>query len=123
MRRVGRSRRETLNPDAATSPAGTFSARPGGSRGGETPGENLKRNDWIPFISPGVAQAAPRLGIAGFGFAHLNARMDRIEARPGRFEERLDGLDRRVFRIEGVLRLRSIDEVAAEPSGAPGDGA
>lgn len=133
MRRVGRSRRETLNPGCSTSPAGTFSEAPDGSDGRKTPGGNVKKRDWIPFVSLGVAQAALMLGIAGFGFAHLNARMDRLEARMDRLEARmdrleerietrLDGLDRRVSRIEGVLRLRPIEEVAVEPSGAPGNG-
>ena len=73
----------------------------------------MKKRDWIPFVSLGVAQAALMLGIAGFGFAHLNARLDRIEAR-------LDDLDRRVSRIEGVLRLRPIAETATEPARMPG---
>ena len=115
-----------------------FTERPDGSDGREPPGGNVKRKDWIPFVSLGVAQAALMLGIAGFGFAHLNARMDRLEARMDRlearldrfearldrFEERLetrlDDLDRRVSRIEGVLRLRPIEETAVEPSGMPG---
>ncbi len=89
----------------------------------------MKKKEWIPFVSLGVAQAALMLGIAGFGFAHLNARldrleerlnarMDRIEARMDRIETRLDDLDRRVSRIEGVLRLLPIEETPAEPSGS-----
>lgn len=122
-----------MHPDCSTSPAGTFSERPDGSHGRETPGGNVKRKEWIPFVSLGVAQAALMLGIAGFGFAHLNARMDRLEDRldrlelrldrlEERIESRLDDLDRRVSRIEGVLRLRPIEETAGEPSGAPGSG-
>lgn len=95
----------------------------------------MKRKDWIPFVSLGVAQAALMLGIAGFGFAHLNARIDGLEARlelrldrlelrldrlEGRMETRLDGLDRRVSRIEGVLRLRPIEETEPGPAGMPG---
>ena len=80
----------------------------------------MKKRDWIPFVSLGVAQAALMLGIAGFGFAHLNARMDRIEERLDRLEERietrLDDLDRRVSRIEGVLRLRPLDEPGGDPA-------
>ena len=63
------------------------------------------------------------LGIAAFGFAHLNARMDRLEARMDRLEarldrleERVDSLDRRVARIEGVLMLRSEQELSASSS-------
>ena len=78
----------------------------------------MKRKDWIPFVSLGVAQAALMLGIAAFGFAHLDARMDRLEARMDRIEDRLDDLDRRVSRIEGVLMLRADQELSgssAEP--------
>ena len=80
----------------------------------------MKRKDWIPFVSLGVAQAALMLGIAAFGFAHLDtrmdrieARMDRIEARMDRIEDRLDDLDRRVARIEGVLMLRAEQDLSA----------
>ena len=79
----------------------------------------MKKKDWIPFVSLGVTQAALMLGIAAFGFAHLNARMDRIEARMDRIEERLDDLDRRVSRIEGVLMLRAEQELSAR-SAEPG---
>ena len=98
---------------------------PQGFDGQEAPGGNVKRKDWIPFVSLGVAQAALMLGIAAFGFAHLNARMDRIEARMDRLEarmdrleERLDDLDRRVARIEGVLMLRPEMDPAAGSSQA-----
>ena len=64
------------------------------------------------------------LGIAAFGFAHLDARMDRIEARMDRIEaridrigDRLDNLDRRVSRIEGVLMLRAEQQRGGDPSG------
>ncbi len=73
----------------------------------------MKKKDWIPFVSLGVAQAALMLGIAAFGFSHLDARMDRIEARIDRIEERLDDLDRRVSRIEGVLMLRAEQDLSA----------
>lgn len=73
----------------------------------------MKRKDWIPFVSLGVAQAALMLGIAAFGFDHLDARMDRIESRMDRIEDRLDDLDRRVSRIEGVLMLRAEQELNA----------
>ena len=47
--------------------------------------------------------------------------MDRIEDRLDRMEMRLDDLDRRVARIEGILRLQ-VDEAAAadrpRPSGS-----
>ena len=86
----------------------------------------MKRKDWIPFVSLGVAQAALMLGIAAFGFAHLNARMDRLEARMDRLEarldrleERVDSLDRRVARIEGVLMLRADQELSGD-SAEPG---
>ena len=87
----------------------------------------MKRKDWIPFVSLGIAQAALMFGIAGF--AHLDARMDRLEARLNarmdRIEERLDDLDRRVSRIEGILRPRADEEAGSAPSrpadaGGPG---
>ena len=86
---------------------------PDGFAGQESPEGNVKRKDWIPFVSLGVAQAALMLGIAAFGFAHLGARLDRIEARMERIEERLDDLDRRVSRIEGVLMLRAEQDLSA----------
>ena len=87
----------------------------------------MKKKDWIPFVSLGVAQAALMLGIAAFGFAHLDARMDRIEARMDRIEaridrieDRLDHLDRRVARIEGVLMLRTEEQDLSAQSAEPG---
>ena len=79
----------------------------------------VKKKDWIPFVSLGIVQAALMLGIAAFGFAHLDARMDRLEARMDRIEERLDDLDRRVSRIEGVLMLRADQDLSAS-AGEPG---
>ena len=46
---------------------------------------------------------------------------DRMDARMDRIEERLDDLDRRVARIEGILRLQADGEAAsdaARPSGS-----
>ncbi len=98
---------------------------PQGFEGHELPGGIAKKKEWIPFVSLGVAQAALMLGIAAFGFAHLNARMDRIEARMDRIEARMDrleervgNLERSVARIEGVLMLRADQELSgssAEP--------
>ena len=87
----------------------------------------MKRKDWIPFVSLGVAQAALMLGIAAFGFTHLNARMDRLEARMDRIEARIDrieervtNLERLVARIEGVLMLRTEEQDLSAQSAEPG---
>lgn len=126
MRRGVRHGQETLTPDSPTDSAGAPSGMPDGRTGRETPGGNVKKKGWAPFVSLGVAQAALMLGIAGFGFAHLDSRMDRLEGRIDRLEERiearLDNLDRRVSRIEGVLRLLPIDEAPESPASlADGD--
>lgn len=84
----------------------------------EPPGGMMKRRDWTLLVSLMVAQTTLILGIGGFGFyrldermdrmeARLDERMDRIEARMDRMETRLDDLDRRVARIEGILRLQA----------------
>lgn len=91
----------------------------------EPPGGMLKRRDWTLLVSLMVAQTTLILGIGAFGFyrlderidriearmdrmeARLDERMDRIEARMDRMETRLDDLDRRVARIEGILRLQA----------------
>ena len=75
----------------------------------------MKRKEWIPFVSLGVFMAVMNLTIAAFGFE----RIDRLETRlevawrfasrlvwTGSVEERLIGLEQRVSRVEGVLRLR-----------------
>ena len=100
------------------------STNPAGFTGRQSPGGNAKTKDWIPFVSRGIAQAALMLGIAAFGFAHLDSRMDRLEARMDRIEERLDDLDRRVSRIEGVLMLRADQDLSARsaPRLTPGRG-
>ena len=84
----------------------------------EPPGGMMKRRDWTLLVSLMVAQTTLILGIGAFGFyrlddrmdrmeARLDERMDRIEARMDRMETRLDDLDRRVARIEGILRLQA----------------
>ena len=91
----------------------------------------MKRRDWIPFASMMVAQTALLLGIGAFAFQRLEARMDRLETRldrmearmdrfEARMEERLDDLDRRVARIEGILRIQA-DAAAEPPASAPSD--
>ena len=62
----------------------------------------MKKRGWIPFVSLGVFMGTLILGIAGFGFE----RIGRLEARMDRIEERLNDLDRRVSRIEGILMIR-----------------
>ena len=97
----------------------------------EPPGGNVKKRDWIPFVSLGVFLGTMNLAIAGLGFNRIDRledRMDRLEVRiearldnldrrvsdlEARMEERLDDLDRRVSRIEGVLLLRA--EEATDP--------
>ena len=86
---------------------------PPGFDGRETAGGSVKKRDWIPFVSLGVFMGTLILGIAGFGFE----RIGRLEARMDRIEERLNDLDRRVSRIEGILMIR-VDR--AELSG-PGE--
>ena len=84
----------------------------------EPPEGMMKRRDWTLLVSLMVAQTTLILGIGGFGFyrlddrmdrmeARLDERMDRIEARMDWMETRLDDLDRRVARIEGILRLQA----------------
>ena len=101
------------------------------SRPPEPPGGMMKRRDWIPFASMMVAQTALLLGIGAFAFQRLETRMDRLEARMDRLEtrldqmeermeERLDDLDRRVARIEGILRIQA-DAAAEPPASAPSD--
>ena len=93
----------------------------------EPPGGMMKRRDWTLLVSLMVAQTTLILGIGGFGFyrlddrmdrmeARLDERMDRIEARMDRMETRLDDLDRRVARIEGILRIRADGDLSDEGS-------
>ena len=88
----------------------------------QPPGGNVKKRDWIPFVSLGVFLGTMILTIAGLGFSRidrLETRIDRLEAR---MEERLDDLDRRVSRIEGVLLLRAEEAADGDPpSPANGD--
>ena len=106
----------------------------------EPPGGNVKKRDWIPFVSLGVFLGTMNLAIAGLGFSRIDRledridrledRMDRLEVRMDRFEarieqrfddlearmeERLDDLDRRVSRIEGVLLLRAEEAADGDP--------
>ena len=85
----------------------------------------MKKKDWLTLGSLMLAQTGLILGIFAFGYLRLEARMDRMEdsmdARMDRIEERLDDLDRRVARIEGILRLQADGEAAsdaARPSGS-----
>lgn len=84
----------------------------------------MKRRDWALLVSLMAAQTTLILGIGAFAFLRLEARMDRLEARMDRFEarmeERLDNLDRRVARIEGILRIQA-DAAAESPASAPSD--
>ncbi len=93
----------------------------------EPPGGMMKRRDWTLLVSLMVAQTTLILGIGAFGFyrlddrmdrmeARLDERMDRIEARMDRMETRLDDLDRRVARIEGILRLQADGDLSDEDS-------
>ena len=93
----------------------------------EPPGGMMKRRDWTLLVSLMVAQTTLILGIGAFGFyrlddrmdrmeARLDERMDRIEARMDRMETRLDDLDRRVARIEGILRLQAGGDLSDEGS-------
>ena len=101
------------------------------SRPPEPPGGMMKRRDWALLVSLMAAQTALLLGVGAFAFLRLEARMDRIEARmdrmearmdrfEARMEERLDDLDRRVARIEGILRIQA-DADAEPPASAPSD--
>ena len=85
-------------------------------------GGMMKKKDWITLGSLMLAQAGLILGIFAFGYLRLEARMDRLEARVDarmdRIEGRLDDLDRRVARIEGILRLQ-VDEAAAADGARP----
>ena len=85
----------------------------------------MKKKDWLTLGSLMLAQTGLILGIFAFGYLRLEARLDRMEdrmdARMDRIEERLDDLDRRVARIEGILRLQADGEAAsdaARPSGS-----
>ena len=82
----------------------------------------MKKKDWITLGSLMLAQTGLILGIFAFGYLRLEARMDRLEARVDarmdRIEGRLDNLDRRVARIEGILRLQ-VDEAAAADGSRP----
>ena len=91
----------------------------------------MKRRDWALLVSLMAAQTTLILGIGAFAFLRLEARMDRLETRMDRFEarmdrmearieERLDDLDRRVARIEGILRIQA-DADAEPPASAPSD--
>ena len=93
----------------------------------EPPGGMMKRRDWTLLVSLMVVQTTLILGIGAFGFyrlddrmdrmeARLDERMDRIEARMDRMETRLDDLDRRVARIEGILRLQADGDLSDEGS-------
>ena len=79
------------------------------------PGRNVKKRDWIPFVSLGVFQATMILAIAGIGFNRLDRLEDRMDRFETRIEARLDDLDRRVSRIEGVLLLRAEEGADGEP--------
>ncbi|MDE2659372.1 MAG: hypothetical protein OXI45_04110 [Acidobacteriota bacterium] len=84
----------------------------------------MKRRDWALLVSLMAAQTTLILGIGAFAFVRLEARMDRLETRMDRFEarmeERLDDLDRRVARIEGILRIQADADAsdAVRPSDA-----
>lgn len=84
----------------------------------------MKRRDRALLVSLMAAQTTLILGIGAFAFVRLEARMDRLEARMDRFEarmeERLDDLDRRVARIEGILRIQA-DAASEPPASAPSD--
>ena len=89
----------------------------------------MKRRDWALLVSLMAAQTGLLLGIGAFAFQRLEARMDRLEARmdrlEARMEERLDDLDRRVARIEGILRIQAdadAQDAVARPSDAGPDG-
>ncbi len=93
----------------------------------EPPGGMMKPRDWTLLVSLMVAQTTLILGIGAFGFyrlddrmdrmeARLDERMDRIEARMDRMETRLGDLDRRVARIEGILRLQADGDLSDEDS-------
>ena len=75
----------------------------------EPPGGMMKRRDWTLLVSLMVAQTTLILGIGAFGFYRLDDRMDRMETR-------LDDLDRRVARIEGILRLQADGDLSDEDS-------
>ena len=101
------------------------------SRPPEPPGGMMKRRDWALLVALMAAQTTLILGIGAFAFLRLEARMDRLEARMDRLEtrldrmeermeERLDDLDRRVARIEGILRIRA-DADPEPPAPAPSD--
>ena len=96
----------------------------------------MKRRDWALLVSLMAAQTGLLLGIGAFAFQRLEARMDRLEARmdrletrmdrmEARMEERLDDLDRRVARIEGILRIQAdadASDAAVRPSDASSAG-
>lgn len=89
----------------------------------------MKRRDWALLVSLMAAQTTLILGIGAFAFLRLEARMDRLETRMDRFEarmeERLDNLDRRVARIEGILRIQAdadAPDAAVRPSDADSAG-
>ncbi len=86
--------RNTLTLDNSMSPDGLDGREPAGG--------SVKRKEWIPFVSLGVFLASLNLAIAGLGFD----RIARLEVRIDRIEERLNDLDRRVSRIEGILMIR-----------------
>ena len=76
---------------------------PEGLDGRVPAGGSVKRKEWIPFVSLGVFMAVMNLTIAAFGF------------------ERIDRLEARMNRIEGVLMLRveRADAGALRPDDGP----